>query len=153
MRTMHMLHPLDIAVYDPGSTVRLGFKWADVYHGEQLVLCVCTARCEYNDGCGIAQPGSAYVYMRVRERVGWLREVDGVGDRWACGTCTPSGVGIVDKPIWVGRFNDMPARVIADEHEYASRTYHGLAESMTRAYGDAFTLDAFVTVIRYTRVS
>jgi hypothetical protein len=37
-----MLHSLDAEVGSPASTVRSGFKWADVVHGDALELCVCT---------------------------------------------------------------------------------------------------------------
>lgn len=41
MRTMHMLHTLDVEVGRLGSTVRSGFKWADLKIGESIELCVC----------------------------------------------------------------------------------------------------------------
>lgn len=41
-RIMHMLHSLDIEVGDLASTVRSGFKWADLEAGEDFDLCVCT---------------------------------------------------------------------------------------------------------------
>ena len=44
MRTLHMLHSLDVAVTDTASTVRNGFKWADLEHGEEFELCVCTSK-------------------------------------------------------------------------------------------------------------
>ncbi len=43
MRTLHMLHDLDCAVGQFGSTVRKGNKWADAM-GLTLELCVCTQR-------------------------------------------------------------------------------------------------------------
>ncbi len=42
MRTLHMLHSLDVEVEQMASTVRNGFKWADLESGEQIELCVCT---------------------------------------------------------------------------------------------------------------
>lgn len=42
MRTLHMLHELDATVGQLASTVRNGFKWADLGWGEQIELCVCT---------------------------------------------------------------------------------------------------------------
>ena len=41
MRTLHMLHPLEVAVGDDASTVRLGFKWADLKRGDEIELCTC----------------------------------------------------------------------------------------------------------------
>ena len=49
MRTLHMLHALEVAVGDDGSTVRLGFKWADLKRGETIWLCVCTRHPHEND--------------------------------------------------------------------------------------------------------
>jgi len=40
MRTLHMLHSLDVEVGNPGSTVRNGSKWADAL-GQLIELCVC----------------------------------------------------------------------------------------------------------------
>lgn len=44
MRTLHMLHSLDIAPGDFGSTVRLGDKWANALN-EHIELCVCVPNC------------------------------------------------------------------------------------------------------------
>jgi len=44
-----MLHSLDVAAGDTGSTVRLGFKWADLKKGEIIELCVCTRDPETHD--------------------------------------------------------------------------------------------------------
>lgn len=41
MRTLHMLHSLDASVGATASTVRSGFKWADLEEREQIELCVC----------------------------------------------------------------------------------------------------------------
>ena len=41
VKTLHMLHTLDTAAGDNATTVRLGFKWADLKPGEELFLCVC----------------------------------------------------------------------------------------------------------------
>lgn len=42
-----MLHPLQVAVTDSGSTVRLGFKWADLRNGEEVELCTCKSDDEF----------------------------------------------------------------------------------------------------------
>ena len=41
MRVLHMLHKLDVSVGEETSTVRNGFKWADLKIGEEIELCVC----------------------------------------------------------------------------------------------------------------
>lgn len=112
MRTLHMLHTLDVAVGEVTSTVRNGFKWADLKTGEEIELCVC-----------LPTPNDHKV----------------------------SGVGRVFQ-LWFGRFQDIPARLIANEHEVQSRTYNGLLDSMRRAYGDSFHEFSPVTVVVYRRV-
>ena len=57
MRTMHMLHSLDVEPSQNGSTVRKGFKWADLIEGELLELCVCTKDPETHD-----VQGTGYVW-------------------------------------------------------------------------------------------
>jgi len=42
MRTLHMLHSLDVEPLHMASMVRNGFKWADLQYGEKIELCVCT---------------------------------------------------------------------------------------------------------------
>lgn len=37
-----MLHSLDIKPEQPASTVRKGFKWADLVQNEEVELCVCS---------------------------------------------------------------------------------------------------------------
>lgn len=111
MRTLHMLHTLDIEVGEITSTVRNGFKWADLELGESIELCVCL------DGG---------------------HEVKGTGT-------------IVE--LWFGKFRDIPAQKIANEHEVRSRTYNGLLDSMRKAYGEKFSESAPVTVVVYMRRS
>lgn len=57
MRTLHMLHSLDAEVGRLASTVRFGFKWADLDDGERIELCVCTRDPETHrvEGVGIVQ--------------------------------------------------------------------------------------------------
>lgn len=112
MRTLHMLHTLDVEVGEITSTVRNGFKWADLKQNEIIELCVCLPT--PNDHC-----------------------IQGLGE-------------VVD--LWFGRFKDIPARLIANEHEFRSRTYDGLFASMQKAYGESFTSSAPVTVVVYKRI-
>lgn len=112
MRTLHMLHTLDVEVGEYTSTVRNGFKWADLKEGELIELCVCLPTPQ---------------------------------DHWV------SGVGKVHA-LWFGRFKNIPARWIANEHEVRSRTYHGLLDSMRKAYGENFDEESPVTVVNYLRV-
>ena len=113
MRTLHMLHSLDIAVMDYGTTVRKGSKWEDLAPNEQFELCVCTRNPETHD-------------------------VKGIGRAVA---------------LWYGQFREIPARMLVNEHEIASRDYWGLFDSMRRAYGDDFNEADAVTVIEYQRMS
>lgn len=115
MRTLHMLHTLDVEVGEFTSTVRNGFKWADLKEGEEIELCVCTR---------LKAGGEAHQKV-------------GVGKMFQ---------------LWFGRFVDIPARLIANEHEVQSRTYYGLLHSMKRAYGEEFNGNNPVTVVEYLRV-
>ena len=133
-RIMHMLHTLDAKVGEEASTVRLGIKWATVEYGDRLALCVCTDRCEGMVG-------------------GQIDPVE-CGVAGSCKNCTICGEGSVED-VWVGRFQDIPARVLRNAHEVRSREYYGLLDSMTKAYGDAFDDDEgkLVTVVEYYRES
>lgn len=62
------------------------------------------------------------------------------------------GRGQVEK-VWVGRFRDIPAYLISNEHEERSREYWGLYDSMRKAYGDEFGESSFVTVLWYRRTA
>lgn len=112
MRTMHMLHSLDVETGNFGSTVRNGFKWADVKFGEEIGLCVCTR-----------DPETHVVAGRGR---------------------------IVT--TWVGRFMDIPSRLLQYEHEVRSREYRGLRDSMRKAYGAEFSEEDYVTLVLYRRI-
>ena len=112
MRTLHMLHTLDVEIGKIASTVRNGFKWADLKTGERLELCVC-----------LPTPQDHNI----------------------------AGEGVVVN-LWFGRFQDIPAKLIANEHEVRSRTYKGLLDSMKKAYGDSFHEFSPVTVVVYERV-
>lgn len=81
-----------------------------------------------------------------------------VGEDISLCVCLPTpndhkfaGVGKVVS-LWFGRFNEIPARCIANEHELSSRTYYGLLHSMKRAYGEEFNGSNPVTVVEYLRV-
>ena len=54
---------------------------------------------------------------------------------------------------WVGRFAELPARLLQWEHDKTSRDYAGLVASMTKAYGDQFAEHQFVTMVIYRRAS
>lgn len=119
MRTLHMLHTLDVEVGEFTATVRNGFKWADLKTFEQIELCVC-------------YPTPCVCYPTPQDHL-----VVGVGEVTG---------------LWFGRFKDIPARLIANEHEVMSRTYLGLRASMERAYGAGFSEDSPVTVVEYLRI-
>jgi hypothetical protein len=129
IRVMHMLHDLEIAAGDWGSTVRKGFKWADVQNGDTLRLCVCSDRCAEPDSCGV------HIYD---------------GEPRSCENCTVKGRGTVDR-VWVGFFRDVPAYFLSFEHERRSREYWGLFDSMRKAYGTGFSEQDLVTVVVYRR--
>src|SRR5262245_58097360 len=128
MRTLHMLHTLDVNVGEITSTVRNGFKWADLktpepgaLGGEYIELCV----------CGFVDPTGGFIPDPDRHNVVGLGEVVG---------------------LWFGKFQDIPARFLRNEHEVQSRTYNGLLDSMERAYGRGYSEESPVTVVVYKRI-
>jgi len=60
------------------------------------------------------------------------------------------GMGVV-LDLWLGRFIDIPARLLKYEHEERSREYDSLYDSMAFAYGDKFDPSKAVVVIIYVR--
>jgi hypothetical protein len=157
---MHMLHQLDAKVGDVASTVRSGFKWAEAGEGQGLFLCVCVAPCLDSKNCGRT------FWKDTRDTVGinghkvkvplkWLTAKDGTPLTlaiWCCANCSVKGSGSVEA-TWVGRFHDIPARLLRMEHEVRSRAYDGLFESMQKAYGKGFGEANYVTVVLYRRAS
>jgi hypothetical protein len=118
-----MLHSLDAEVGKLASTVRRGFKWADLQMDDHLILCVCTPKEHVPEGLPA--------------------DFDAKHDE--------QGRGLV-KQLWFGYFSDIPARFLQYEHEERSRTYDGLFESMQYAYGQDFNENSPVTVVVYKRV-
>lgn len=122
-----MLHSLGREPGELSSTVRLGRKWAGARTGTPLILCVCKDRCLNNEICDDPPNPS-------------------------CANCDRQGTGEVSD-AWIGRFFEVPAKLIEFEHEERSRTYSGLKASMTKAYGDLFTGMSPVVVLLYRRIT
>ena len=166
MRVMHMLHTLDIDPEATGVTVRLGFKWAEIGEGAGLFLCTCEAPCEDPADCGrlfyektvefqdlhdgFAEGKSQVVELPLPDPEDGEKKV--VFNLWTCKNCTIQGTGAV-YDTWVGRFFDIPARLLQWEHEERSRSYLGLRDSMGKAYPDAFAENSYVTLVMYKRTS
>ena len=134
-----MLHSLDATVGRLASTVRKGFKWADLNHGEEIELCVCTK-------IGEARQVPC---QHPRDFGGMEHEYD---VRSTPETHDVQGRGTVEG-LWFGYFKDIPARVLQFEHEERSREYSGLLASMRHAYGPGFSESDPVTVVVYRRIS
>jgi hypothetical protein len=156
MRVMHMLHPLESTPGSHSTTVRKGFKWAEMA-GAGLFLCVCSAPCKDPELCGRLfwdeRPASGG--KRVTVKMPWTVGEDSEELKfaiWCCDNCRVQGTGAV-LDTWVGRFYDIPARLLQYEHERRSRDYAGLLASMRKAYGDTFGEASFVTVVLYRRVT
>jgi len=123
MRTLHMLHSLDCAVGEHGSTVRKGNKWADAF-GLTIELCVCNR-------IACTEEGPVPFLIGVP-------------------THKIEGHGLVTD-IWSGLFKDVPARYLEHEHEIRSRQYLGLLDSMRKAYGPDFGENEQVVILTYLR--
>ncbi len=65
---------------------------------------------------------------------------------------TQAGTGIVIETHLMP-FKDVPARLVALEHEESSRTYFGLLNSMRKAYGSDFAEREDVTIFAYRRLT
>lgn len=159
MKMMHMLHACEVTPGDLAVTVRLGFKWAEIGERAGMFLCECSDACTDPEICGRAFYENVQAENPVRITEG--REVlvdfgfvqkDLVLSVWCCDNCEVVGTGAVED-LWVGRFHDLPARLLQWEHEVSSRSYAGLRESMKRAYGDRFGEASFVTVVVYRRIT
>ena len=148
MKVLHMLHDLDLEVGSIGSTVRKGFKWANMLPLEEIVLCVCRDRCVDGEMCGRSTAQQVFGENLFRTSEGHYA----FDDLWSCDNCQATGLGRVTW-TWVGRFLEIPARLIANEHEERSRSYTGLLASMTKAYSKLFSEMDFVTVLEYRRIS
>lgn len=126
MYVLDNLHSVDIQPGELGVTVRKGLKWAVRILDEGMDRFQIQVTLE-----GVAVKGQV---LEKDVAQGIL------------------GEGEVDD-VWVGQFSDIPARLVSLEHEEAARTYGGLLESMRRAYGEDFSLETFVTVFSYVRMS
>lgn len=166
LKVMHMLHELESKPEDVSSTVRLGFKWAEIGEGQGLFLCVCSAQCLEPQDCGrlffdkvVENQGLHDGFAAGREQIFELPLPDTedgtqalVFSLWVCNNCELRGTGAVFD-TWVGRFFDIPARLLQFEHEERSRSYLGLRKSMGKAYPDAFAENSYVTLLLYKRAS
>jgi len=162
LRVLHSQHPLQSDPADVSSTVRLGFKWAEIPVGQGLFLCTCTKKCLDTEHCG--RTFFDQVIVQVGENPGHRVDIampwsDGTGsgdlvvfEVWCCPNCEVVGTGST-MDVWVGRFYDIPARLLQYEHETRSRSYAGLRKSMGKAYPDEFTEGSFVTLVLYRRVT
>lgn len=156
VKVLHEAHPFQ---NDPGqasAAVIPGFEWATAGEGQGLFLCRDTGPCKAPDECGRTfwsdrperpKGHEIEVYMP------WA--VDSAGtlemfDLWCCENCAVQGSGAVFD-VWVGRFYDLPARLLAYLHEKRGQTYIGLRKSMGKAYPDQFNETSFVTLILYRR--
>jgi len=162
LRVLHSQHPLQSDPADVSSTVRLGFKWAEIPVGQGLFLCTCAKKCLDPEHCG--RTFFDQVIVQVGEHPGHKVDIampwsDGTGsgdlvvfEVWCCPNCEVVGTGST-MDVWVGRFYDIPARLLQYEHETRSRSYAGLRKSMGKAYPDEFTEGSFVTLVLYRRVT
>lgn len=156
MRVLHFLHPLQNNPEDSSAAVTLGFSWAETGEGQGLFLCRGTAACQNEEDCGRLFWDDVNEELQTGHKVEvpmpWTdREGDQVVfEVWCCENCEIVGSGAVFD-VWVGRFFDIPARLIAYVHESRAHTYTGLRKSLGEQYPDEFNETSFVTLVLYRR--
>jgi len=121
-----MRHQLDLATGEVGATVRRGRKWHRLLE-------------DFRRGEGL---GVVHARMPISLCV---CSTDGEQHNIV-------GQGLV-QDAYLTQFRNIPARMIRNEHENASRSYDGLLASMRRGYGDNFSEDELITVLVYLRTA
>lgn len=157
LRVLHFEHPLQNNPEDASAAVLLGFEWAEAGEGQGLFLCRDTDRCKAPDICGKTIWDEANDKVRAKGHdVGVPLPWNGKDGKpvvlhvWCCPNCEIQGNGAVFD-VWVGRFYDIPARLLAYHHEARSHTYVGLRKSLGKRYPDTFNEASFVTLVLYRR--
>lgn len=166
LRVLHFAHPLQNDPEDASAAVTLGFEWAEAGEGQGLFLCRDSAPCADPEHCGRTFWEDAGNAAWLGQGAGGGHEAeltmpwtakgsDGSGELevfhlWCCSNCELQGTGAVFD-VWVGRFYDLPARLLMYIHETRSHTYGGLRKSMGEMYPDDFNEASFVTLMLYRR--
>jgi hypothetical protein len=90
--------------------------------------------------------------LTVRRSDKWHSVKEGdILDLCEClGGCKVVGDGVVSNFIWIGKFQDIPAKLLETEHDCNSRNYTGLLMAMRRGYAD-FQEDDVVVAFSYKR--
>lgn len=157
LRVLHYEHPLQSNPGDASAAVTLGFGWAETGEGQGMLLCRDRGSCKAPEDCGrtlwvdrdtVGEGGHEVVVQ-----LPWAEDSSGVLASmavWCCENCTVEGSGAVFD-VWVGRFYDLPARLLAYLHERRAHTYTGLRTSMGKQYPDDFSETSFVTLVLYRR--
>ena len=157
VKVLHAPHPFQVNAGDPAAALSLGFEWAEVGEGQGIFLCRDTGPCEAPDLCG-----QTFWSDRPEEPEGhevelpmpWAADSSGEAletfKLWSCVNCTPQGTGATFD-VWVGRFYDLPARLLAYLQHKSGHTYIGLRKHMGKTYPDRFSEASFVTLILYRR--
>jgi hypothetical protein len=156
-RVLHCEHPIQADVEGAAAAVVPGFGWAEAGEGQGLFLCRCMKPCKQPEQCGLTfwtlplETGGHKVVLRLP----WSDDSSGellTFDLWCCDNCEVQGTGATFD-TWVGRFYDVPARLLSYVHELRSRTYIGARKSLGKRYPDVFTEGSYVTLILYRRTT
>jgi hypothetical protein len=158
MVVLHAEHPFQNDPGDASAAVMFGFDWAMIGEGQGIFLCRDTGPCLAPDECA-----KTFWFDRPEEPAGhrielqmpWPAPGDDSGalevfELWCCENCTAEGTGATFD-VWVGRFYDLPARLLSYLHETRSHTYTGLRKAMGERYPDRFSEASFVTLVLYRR--
>lgn len=153
---MHLHHPLQNEPNEASSAVTLGFEWAEMPPDQGFFLCQCKDDCEDLERCGRTffddlEPGGVGDGHEVSLAMPWPDSSGPVVfDLWCCRVCEAVATGAV-YDTWVGRFYDIPARLLSYEHEARRRNYNGLRRSLGERFPDEFSEASYVTVVLYRR--
>ena len=131
-----------------------------------MFLCRCMKPCKDPEHCGLvfwdeagnAERIEAFGKLAgghlVQLKLPWTDKAGEIVtfDLWCCSNCETQGTGATFD-VWVGRFYDVPARLLAYVHESRSHTYVGARKSLGKRFPDEFTEGSFVSLILYRRTT
>lgn len=156
MHVLHSVRPFVAKAGDPSAALLLGLDWAQSGEGTGMFLCRDTGPCEAPDRCSKTfwsdrpeKPKGHPVELPMPWSIDSSGELE-VFKLWCCNKCHTEGTAAVFD-VWIGRFYDLPARLLSYLNDKRGHTYSGLRRTMGAAYPDQFNEASFVTLALYRR--